>query len=51
MVTIIEWAGIVDGILPKDHLTISFVATSEEGRTLSLSSSGEKSTKLLEVLA
>jgi len=49
-VTIIEWAGIVADILPQDHLTISFVSTSEEGRTLTITAGGEKSTRLLEAM-
>jgi len=49
-VTIIEWAGVVADILPKDHLTISFASTSEHGRILTVTGNGEKSTRLTEAL-
>jgi tRNA threonylcarbamoyladenosine biosynthesis protein TsaE len=49
-ITIIEWADIVADILPKDHLTVSFVTTSNEGRSLTIEAGGKKSMKLLEVL-
>ncbi len=31
-VTIVEWAGIVEDVLPKERLTIQITATSEETR-------------------
>lgn len=36
-VTVIEWAGIVEGVLPKDRLTITFETPTEETRKLTLS--------------
>jgi tRNA threonylcarbamoyladenosine biosynthesis protein TsaE len=36
-VTVIEWATIVEGVLPKEHLTISFTAPTETMRRLELS--------------
>jgi len=35
-VTVIEWADIVEGILPANHLTFKLVATSETTRSISL---------------
>lgn len=35
-ITIIEWADIVEGVLPKDRLTIHFEAPSEMSRKLTL---------------
>jgi tRNA threonylcarbamoyladenosine biosynthesis protein TsaE len=36
-VTIIEWAEIVEGVLPKEHITISIAAKTETSRELTLS--------------
>jgi len=49
-VTIIEWAAIVEGVLPTDRLTVHITSTSEHGRTLHLLAAGEKSQKLLGLL-
>jgi tRNA threonylcarbamoyladenosine biosynthesis protein TsaE len=35
-VTVIEWAGIVEGVLPKERLTIHFETPTENTRTLTL---------------
>lgn len=35
-VTVIEWADIVEGVLPPDRITIKFEATSEDERTLTI---------------
>lgn len=45
-VTVIEWAGIVEGVLPKDRLTIRFESPTETKRVLTLSGNE----KLLEQL-
>lgn len=37
MITVVEWAAIVDDVLPSDRLTISITATSEAGRILDFS--------------
>lgn len=50
-VTVIEWADIVDGVLPVDRVTIAIAATSETDRRVVLSTGGEKSNKILEGLA
>jgi tRNA threonylcarbamoyladenosine biosynthesis protein TsaE len=34
MITVVEWAGIVEDVLPPEHLTIKLTATTETGRTL-----------------
>lgn len=46
-VTIIEWAGAVQGVLPEDRITISITAPSEESRQLTINASGI-SAKLME---
>jgi tRNA threonylcarbamoyladenosine biosynthesis protein TsaE len=35
-ITVIEWAGVVEGVLPKERLTIQFESPSETRRTLTL---------------
>ena len=45
-ITVIEWADIVEGVLPEDRLTIKFEALSDTTRRLTLSGGQE----LLEVL-
>ena len=35
-VTVIEWADIVEGVLPKDRLTISFESPTETSRALTI---------------
>lgn len=50
-ITIIEWAGIVEGVLPADHLTISITSPSETDRHIELSASGSKSEAIMEKLA
>ncbi|HEY1085682.1 MAG TPA: tRNA (adenosine(37)-N6)-threonylcarbamoyltransferase complex ATPase subunit type 1 TsaE [Candidatus Saccharimonadales bacterium] len=49
-IVVIEWAGIVDDILPKDRLQIQFEATGENTRKVTLLSGGENSDKLLGAL-
>lgn len=50
-VTVIEWAGIIHHVLPKDRLTISFAYSGEKSRTLTLTASGDMATRLLESIA
>ena len=45
-VTVIEWAEIVSGILPKDRLTIHIIPVSEDARRLELQPGGEVSQAL-----
>ena len=35
-VTVIEWAGIVEGVLPEQRIRLQFEATSEEGRKVTI---------------
>ena len=35
-ITVIEWADIVEGVLPDTHVSISFTAPSETTRTITL---------------
>jgi len=48
IVIIIEWGGIVEGVLPKDRLTISINTLSENSRSLAISSGGKISKQLME---
>lgn len=50
-VVVLEWAGLVDGVLPEDRLTIDIKTVTEVSREMTLSAGGEKSSKLLERLA
>lgn len=50
-VTIIEWAGIIEGALPMDRLSIQITSPTETSRDMALSSSGKVSEKLEEQLA
>lgn len=49
-VTIIEWAGIVEDILPADRLSIKITASTENSRQLELLSNGKTSSNLMEKL-
>jgi tRNA threonylcarbamoyladenosine biosynthesis protein TsaE len=49
-VIVIEWADIVAGLLPPDHLQVHILATGEVTRQLSFTSGGEKSRRLEEQL-
>lgn len=52
-VTIIEWAEIIAGILPQDHLTISInnVAGDEHARIVTVKSGGDSSANIAKGLA
>jgi tRNA threonylcarbamoyladenosine biosynthesis protein TsaE len=49
-VTVVEWADIIGGVLPKDKLLISISVTGENDRQVALNSSGKISSKILEKL-
>ena len=49
-VTVIEWATIVSGILPKDRITISIRPLSDTSRELTINTSGPKGQKIEEKL-
>ena len=50
-VTMIEWAEIVNGVLPSDRLTVQIASPTENSRTVVLSAGGEKSNQLIKALA
>jgi len=47
-VTIIEWAGVVEGVLPKDRLSIQLTSTSENSRKLVMKYGGKISHQIME---
>lgn len=49
-VTIIEWAGIVEGVLPADRLTIMIISPTESDRRITLNAGGPKSQRVMEGL-
>lgn len=49
-ITLIEWAAVVAGVLPADHLTIAITSPSETARHISLRAGGQTSQLLLEQL-
>lgn len=49
-VTIIEWADIIKGILPEDHISIRLTSPTEESRMIDMQASGVRSQKLVEQL-
>jgi tRNA threonylcarbamoyladenosine biosynthesis protein TsaE len=48
--TIIEWSGVVKGVLPDDRLTVHIIASGENSRKFTLSFGGEVSRRLLKGL-
>ncbi|HUC96430.1 MAG TPA: tRNA (adenosine(37)-N6)-threonylcarbamoyltransferase complex ATPase subunit type 1 TsaE [Candidatus Saccharimonadales bacterium] len=46
VVTIIEWGGVVEGVLPVDRMTIQITAPGETSREFVITSGGEVSQKL-----
>jgi len=50
IVTIIEWAGVIQGVLPTDILTVKINTISENSRQIEISAGGSKSQKLMENL-
>lgn len=49
-VTIIEWADIVSGILPQDHLSVHIVPVSDTARRMTMKAGGEAAHALMEGL-
>ena len=49
-ITIVEWGGVVEGVLPDDRLQISIVVIGELERELEFSAFGERSGKLMDEL-
>lgn len=48
MVTIIEWGGIVEGVLPEDRVTMNISTMSENSRSIDLTAGGNKAQAVLE---
>ncbi len=46
-ITIIEWSGIVDGVLPIDRVTINIQSPTETSRHVEIAGSGDKSNRLV----
>ena len=51
VVTVIEWGGVIAGVLPKDHIRISIVSTAEDTRMMTIEGTGERSQQLIGDLA
>ena len=49
--TVIEWAAVVQDVLPSDCLSVTIAVQADDSRTLSLAAGGEKSRYVLESLA
>lgn len=49
-ITVIEWGGIVEGVLPTDRLTLSIRAISEAEREVVISAGGPRSQAALEAV-
>lgn len=49
-VTVIEWAGIVEGVLPDDRLTMTITSPTETDRQVKIGAGGSASQLLLEKL-
>jgi tRNA threonylcarbamoyladenosine biosynthesis protein TsaE len=47
VITVIEWAGVVEASLPADRLRIDFTVTGDTDRTLKFSSGGPTSNRLI----
>ncbi|HET6746878.1 MAG TPA: tRNA (adenosine(37)-N6)-threonylcarbamoyltransferase complex ATPase subunit type 1 TsaE [Candidatus Saccharimonadales bacterium] len=50
-ITIIEWADVVDGVLPENRITIHITSPSEELRSLEMHAKDKENQALLEKLA
>ena len=50
IITVVEWAGIVDDELPQDRLRVMLEVTAETGRILHFESSGAVSDRLIKEL-
>jgi len=51
VITVIEWAEIVAGVLPKDSLAVTIVSPTETARRIKLVANGSKSQRVLGQLA
>lgn len=48
-VTVIEWSGLVEGVLPADRLRVTITAVDENDREITLEAMGKRSEALLEI--
>ena len=49
-VTLIEWAEIVSGVLPEDHITVQIVSPTEDTREIDFVAGGPKSEQIIKEL-
>lgn len=50
VVTVIEWGGIIEGVLPDCRLCVTLSATSETERQIDMSARGERCQKIIDAL-
>lgn len=50
-ITVIEWADIVTGVLPEDHLTLILTSPTETSRIVELIAHGTRAQQIVEALA
>lgn len=50
VVTVVEWAGIVDSVLPDDRIRMVFKPTGENSRQIEIEALGERSSRFVEEL-
>jgi tRNA threonylcarbamoyladenosine biosynthesis protein TsaE len=50
-ITVIEWADIVTGVLPEDHLTLVLSSPTETSRIIELTAHGARAQQIVEALA
>ena len=49
-VTVVEWGGIIEGVLPEDRVTLRITASSDNERTIDVQAGGECIKTILEAL-
>ena len=49
-IVVVEWGGVVEGVLPTDRLQLVITPTSETSRTMKVRALGRRSEKVLEAL-
>jgi tRNA threonylcarbamoyladenosine biosynthesis protein TsaE len=50
-VTVIEWGGIVEGVLPEDRLTLTITAVADTERKISVRASGSRAIAVMEAVS
>lgn len=50
-VTVIEWGGIIEGVLPADRLTLTITAVADTERTINIKASGPHATAAMEAVS